>query len=97
MPTYVVLGSFTDQGIRTIKDTPKRVDGLKAMCQAAGVTIKEMYWTLGQYDLVAVFEAPDDTAITAFGLNIGKVGNVRTQTMRAYSADEMKGILAKVT
>ena len=97
MPTYVVLGSFTDQGIRAIKDTPKRVEAVKAMCQAAGVTMKEMYWTLGQFDLVAVFEAPDDAAITALGLNIGKLGNVRTQTMRAYSADDMKGILANVT
>ena len=97
MPTYVVLGNFTDQGIRNIKDTPKRAEAVKAMCQAAGVTMKEIYWTLGQYDLVAVFEAPDDTAITALGLNIGKLGNVRTQTLRAYTADDMKGILAKVT
>jgi len=97
MPTYVVLGNFTDQGIRNIKDTPKRAEAVKAMCQAAGVTTKEIYWTLGQYDIVAVFEAPDDAAITAVGLNIGKLGNVRTQTLRAYSADDMKGILAKVT
>ena len=67
------------------------------MCQQAGVTLKETYYTLGQYDLVAVFEAPDDAAITALGLNIGKLGNVRTQTLRAYTADDMKGILAKVT
>ena len=97
MPTYVVLGNFTDQGIRAVKDSPKRLEAVKAMCQQAGVTLKETYYTLGQYDLVAVFEAPDDAAITALGLNIGKLGNVRTQTLRAYTADDMKGILAKVT
>jgi uncharacterized protein with GYD domain len=93
MPTYIVLGNFTDQGIRTIKDTPKRMDGVKSIGKQHGVTVTQMYWTLGQYDVVAVLEAPDDTAITAFGLSVGMVGNVRTQTLRAYSSDDMKGIL----
>jgi uncharacterized protein with GYD domain len=93
MPTYIVLGNFTDQGIRTIKDTPKRMEGVKAIGKQHGVTVTQMYWTLGQYDVVAVLEAPDDTAITAFGLSVGMVGNVRTQTLRAYSSDDMKGIL----
>jgi uncharacterized protein with GYD domain len=93
MPTYIVLGNFTDQGIRTIKDTPKRMDGVKAIGKQHGVTVTQMYWTLGQYDIVAVLEAPDDTAITAFGLSVGMIGNVRTQTLRAYSSDDMKGIL----
>jgi uncharacterized protein with GYD domain len=96
MPTYVLLGNFTDQGIRTIKDTPKRVAGVKELGKKHGVSVTQMYWTLGQYDIVAVLEAPDDVAITAFGLSVGKLGNVRTQTLRAYSADDMKGILGKV-
>ena len=96
MPTFIVLGNFTDQGIRTIKDTPKRVAAVKEIGKKHGVSVIQMYWTLGQYDLVAVMDAPDDTAITAFGLSVGKIGNVRTQTLRAYSADDMKGILAKV-
>ena len=70
MPTYIVLGNFTDQGIRAVKDSPKRLEAVKAMCQQAGVTLKETYYTLGQYDLVAVFEAPDDAAITALGLDM---------------------------
>ncbi len=97
MPTYVVLANYSDQGIRNIKDTLKRADTVKEMAKKAGVTMKETYWTLGQYDVVSVFEAPDDASMTALGLSIGKLGNVRTQTLRAFSADDMKGILAKVT
>ena len=59
--------------------------------------MKDLYWTLGQYDIVATFEAPDDETMTALGLIIGKAGNVRTQTLRAFSATEMKGILGKVS
>ncbi len=97
MPTYVVLGSYTDQGIRNIKDSLKRTEAVKEMAKKAGVTLKETYWTLGQYDLVSIMEAPDDVSITSLGLSIGKLGNVRTQTLRAFSADDMKGILGKVT
>jgi uncharacterized protein with GYD domain len=97
MPTYVVLGSYTDQGIRNIKDSLKRTEAVKEMAKKAGVTLKETYWTLGQYDLVSIMEAPDDVSITSLGLSIGKLGNVRTQTLRAFSADDMKAILAKVT
>src|SRR6266446_86743 len=96
MPTYVVLGSYTDQGIRNIKDSLKRTEAVKEMAKKAGVTLKETYWTLGQYDLVSIMEAPDDVSITSLGLSIGKLGNVRTQTLRAFSADDMKGILGKV-
>ena len=96
MPTFIILGSFTDQGIRTVKDSPKRVATVKEIGKKHGVIVTQMYWTLGQYDIVAVLEAPDDAAITAFGLSVGKIGNVRTQTLRAYSADDMKGILGKV-
>jgi len=97
MPTYIVLGNFTDQGIKTIKDTPKRVDTVKDLCRKAGVTMTHVYWTLGTYDIVGIFEAPDEASITALGLSIGQMGNVRTQTLRAFSADDMKGIFAKVT
>jgi uncharacterized protein with GYD domain len=96
MATYIVLGNYTDQGIRNVADVPKRTEAVKTMAQKFGVTMKEIYWTLGAYDLVAIFEAPDDATFTAFGLSIGKLGNVRTQTMRAFSATEMPGILGKV-
>ena len=96
MATYIVLTNFTDQGVRTIQDTTKRADAVKEMAQKFGVTAKEFYWTLGSYDVVAIFDAPDDASITAFGLAIGAGGNVRTQTMRAFSRDDMDGILAKL-
>jgi uncharacterized protein with GYD domain len=97
MPNYIVLGTFTDQGIRNIKDSPKRMDAVAAMAKKTGATLKETYWTLGQYDFVAVFEAPDDVSMTALGLSIGKLGNVRTQTLRAFPPAEMKSIVGKVS
>ncbi len=96
MATYIVLTSFTDQGIRSVQETTKRADAVKAMAPKFGVTAKEFYWTLGAYDVVAIFEAPDDASITAFGLAIGSAGNTRTQTMRAFSKDDMNGILEKL-
>jgi uncharacterized protein with GYD domain len=96
MATFVVLTNFTDQGIRNVKDSTKRADAVREMAKKFGVTAKEFFWTLGSYDVVAIFEAPDDATITAFGLAIGSGGNVRTQTMRAFSREEMNGILAKL-
>ena len=96
MATFVVLTNFTDQGIRNVKDTTKRADAVKEMARKFGVTAKEFFWTLGSYDVVAIFEAPDDASMTAFGLAIGSGGNIRTQTLRAFSREEMNGILAKL-
>jgi len=96
MPTYVVLGNFTDQGIRTVKDSPKRADTVKEMAKKSGVTLKETFWTLGRYDFVAIFEAPVDETMTALGLSNGSPGNVRTQTLRAFAAADMKDILGKM-
>jgi uncharacterized protein with GYD domain len=67
MPTYVMLLSFTDQGIRNIKDSPKRADAFKNTAKKAGATVKEVFWTLGQYDVVTIVEAPDDVTMTALG------------------------------
>ena len=96
MASYIVLANYTEQGIRSVGDTLKRTDAVKALANKAGVTLKETYWTLGAYDVVAIFEAPDDESMTALGLSLGKMGNVRTQTLRAFSAADMKGILGKV-
>ena len=97
MPTYVMLLSFTDQGIRNIQDSPKRSEAFKSTAKKAGATVKEVFWTLGQYDIVAIVEAPDDVTMTALGLATGKLGNVRTQTLRAFSAADMKNVLGKVS
>src|SRR5882762_7033650 len=96
MSTYIVLTSFTDQGIRSLKNTTKRADAVKELAKKFGVTAKEFFWTLGSYDVVAIFEAPDDASMTALGLAIGAGGNARTQTLRAFSRQEMNGVLAKL-
>jgi uncharacterized protein with GYD domain len=97
MATYIMLANFTDQGIRNVKDTVKRAEAFKELAKGAGVTVRELSWTLGQYDIVAIADAPDDTAVTALGLTLGKSGNVRTQTLRAFSAEDMNKILSKVS
>ena len=96
MATYVVLGQFTDQGIRNFKDTTQRAEALRARAQKAGITVTAIYWTLGSYDVVTVIEAPDDESATALLLSTGALGNLRTQSLRAFSADEMARILAKM-
>ena len=96
MATYIVAASFTDQGIRGIKDTTKRADGAREMAGKFGVKMKDIYWTQGQYDLVTVCEGDDEASIAAFGLALTSAGNVRFQTLRAFTRDEMNGILSKL-
>jgi uncharacterized protein with GYD domain len=96
MATFVVLGCFTDQGIRNAKETTKCADAFKEMARKVGVTVKDVYWTLGQFDIVATCEAADDQTAQGLALSIGGMGNVRTQTLRAFSQAEMGGILAKM-
>ena len=96
MPTYLVLGNFTEQGIHNVKDTAKRAEKLRAMAKKAGVTVREVYWTLGQYDIATIWEAPDESAATALALSVGALGNVRTTMLRAFTADEIPGVLEKM-
>ncbi len=96
MATYITLMKFTDQGIRNVKDTVKRAEAFKESARTFGVTVKDMYWTLGQYDLIATVEAADDPSATALGLAIGAIGNVHTQTLRAFGPAEMKSIIEKL-
>lgn len=96
MATYVMLANFTEQGIRNVKDSVKRAEAFKETAKAAGVTLKEIYWTLGNYDIVVTAEAKDEAAVTALGLTLAKAGNVRTQTLRAFGPGEMSEILGKV-
>lgn len=96
MATYIALSTFTDQGIRNVKDTAKRAEQVAAAAKKYGAAMTQIYWTLGKYDVVAIIEAPNDEAATAFSLSIGAQGNVRTQTMRAFSKDEVGAILGKL-
>ena len=97
MPGYIVLMNYTDQGIRTVKQSPDRRKAAVAAAEKMGVKVKEAYMTLGMYDLVIVADAQNDEAITTWSLSLSSLGNVRTQTMRAYSANEMDKILAKIS
>jgi len=96
MASYLVLASFTDQGARTIKDTVKRSDAVRELAGKFGVNMKSIYWTLGQYDVVTVCEANDEASFTAFGMALATQGNVRTQTLRAFTRDEMAAVLSKL-
>jgi uncharacterized protein with GYD domain len=96
MPTYIALSTFTDQGIRSIKDTTKRAAAVKELAASFGANMTQIYWTLGEFDLVVVIEAADEQAAAAFAMNVGAAGNVRTHTLRAFNADEMNGILGKM-
>ena len=96
MATYIMLIQFTEQGVRNVQDSPKRAEAVKATGAKLGVKITEVYWTLGAYDGVLMAEAPNDEAMTALALSVGKLGFVRTQTLRAFDAEAFKGILGKV-
>lgn len=96
MATYIVLANFTDQGIRNVKDSPKRADAFKAMAKKLGVTVRDIYWTLGHYDLVVVLDAPDAASVTAVGLATASLGNVRTETLTAFSAEEIGRVIGKM-
>ena len=97
MAHYIVLMNFTDQGARTIKDSTKRAEAVKETAKAAGITMKDIYWTQGGYDVVATFEAKDELALMAMTASVAKAGNVRTQTLRAFTQAEISQVLAKVT
>jgi uncharacterized protein with GYD domain len=96
MPTYVTLASFTEQGVRNAKDTLKRADAFKEMAKKHGVTVKDIYWMQGRYDIVTITEASDDISATALSLSIGALGNIRTETLRAFSASDMETIIGKM-
>jgi len=96
MAAYIALATFTDQGLRTVKDTTKRADAARELASRFGVNLKDIYWTQGQYDLVTLCEAQDETSIAAFGLALSSAGNVRFQTLRAFSQDEMNQVLGKL-
>jgi len=92
--TFISLVSFTDQGIRNVKDSPARFDAFRAMAEKAGATVKG-YYAVGTCDMVTIVEGPEDV-VTALLLKVGTLGNVRSQTMRAFSIDEMRAILGKM-
>jgi len=95
MATYIGLLQYTDQGIRNVKETTRRAAAANEAAVKLGAKFTEFFWTLGQYDLVAVAEAPDDETMTAVMLKLASLGNVKTQTMRAFRSTEMEAVLRK--
>ncbi len=96
MATYIVLLRFTMKGIKTIKEAPKRVEAAKQICRSQGAEVKALYFVMGQYDLVVILEAPDDQTVAEFGLALGALGNVQTETLRAFTEDEYSKIIARL-
>ena len=96
MPTYISLLNWTDQGAQTVRDTLERSERAAEMAQKHGANLEQVYWTVGPYDIVGVFEAPDDDSVTAFLLELSSAGNLRTTTLRAYNREEMSSILGRL-
>jgi uncharacterized protein with GYD domain len=96
MATYVTLIKFTDQGIRTVKDTVKRAEQGASLAERLGGRLTSIHWTQGAYDIVAIAEFPDEDGIQTFLLSLGTQGNIRTETLRAFSAQDMQRIISKL-
>lgn len=94
MPTYINLINYTDQGIRNIKDSPKRLDAAKKLLKELGGEMKAFYLTLGTYDIVTVTEAPNDEVVAKFVLALASAGNVRTNTLKAFPEAEYRKIIS---
>jgi uncharacterized protein with GYD domain len=96
MTRYVMLLKFTDEGIGKIKDSLAREEAFKAAAQQAGVTVESAYWTLGEYDGIAILRGPDEAAVAATVLSLAKLGHVRSTLLRAFDAAEFKSILNRL-
>jgi uncharacterized protein with GYD domain len=95
MSTFISLVNFTDQGIRNVKDSPDRYEAFRALAEKVGGKVKGVYYTMGRYDMVVVVEGSDEAAMTAM-LKVGSLGNVRTETLRGFSLEEMRKIIGKM-
>lgn len=93
MPTYILLVDWTDEGIKKFKDSVDRYEEGRHILEGAGVKFRDIYWTLGSHDMVSVVEAPDDETLSAALLRNVSLGNFRTTTMRAFTAEEMRAVI----
>lgn len=93
MPTFIALLDFTDQGIRNLKDSPKRADAFNAYAEKAGARVVSQYWTIGSHDGVLIMDAPTEEQAAAVLLHLGSEGNVRTTTLRAFDWAEAQELI----
>ena len=96
MATYIILSNYTQKGIENIKESPARLDAVKGFFREMGAEIKGFYLVQGRYDIVIVVEAPDDETVAKLSLAVGSQGNVRTETLRAFTEDEYRGVIASL-
>jgi uncharacterized protein with GYD domain len=96
MGHYVVLGKWTEQGIKNVKDLPKRFETSKGVIEKLGGKFVSLYTTMGKYDFVAVIDMPSDEAYMQAALSLGTLGNNRTVSMKAWTLDEASMVLAKL-
>jgi uncharacterized protein with GYD domain len=94
MPTYIALLHFTQKGIESIKDGPARLDAAKAAFRKVGGELKAWYLTMGRYDAIAIVEAPNDEVVARIALGNASLGNIRSETLRAFSEDEYRRVIA---
>ena len=93
MPTYVMLANWTDQGMRAINDSPKRIDTAKKTLEEMGGQFRSVYMMMGVYDLLMIYDAPDDAVAARFALMLGKLGNVRTTSLKAFPEEAYRQII----
>ena len=96
MTTYVLLANWTDQGIQKVKDAPRRLDAAKKALKDVGGEFKLFFLTMGDYDIVAIYEAPDDAVAARFSLQLGMMGNVRTRTLKAFPEAAYREIISSL-
>jgi uncharacterized protein with GYD domain len=95
MPTYVSLVNWTEQGVKAFRDTVRRGEDVRGLIEQHGGQLRLLLWTLGEYDVVAVIDFPDDETATAVLLQVAAGGNVRTTTMKAFDAEQMSAIIQR--
>ena len=96
MPNYITLGNWTEQGIKTVKESPKRADAVSALANKLGAKM-QIFYTMGRYDIVALTEAPNDDVAMQLLLEIGKLGNVKMQTLKAWTTSEATKVISKLS
>ncbi len=96
MAQYIILINWTDQGIRNVKESPKRLDTARAVAKKLDMELKDFYLTMGDYDMVSHLDAPNDESVAKFVLGLGTLGNVRTKTLKAFSEDEYRKIIGSL-
>ena len=96
MPTYVMLARWTDQGIRAIEENPRRIDAARKILEDMGGQFRSLYVTMGEYDLIVIYDAPDDAVAARFVLILGKTGNVRTSSLKAFPEEAFRQIIASL-